>query len=318
MNVEGEIAWLGSASKRRRWLVGVSGGLDSMALLHLLHESRFRDVVVCHLDHGLRGSDSRGDASFVRREAGKMGFEVEVGKVDVRGLMEERKESLETAARAARHEFFAECGKSHRCGRLLLAHHADDQAETVLWNLMRGSHGLRGMQEVREMKMGGRRMEVVRPLLGTRKSVLREWMVEKGFRWREDASNAENDVVRNRIRNEALPLLGEISGRDVAGMLVREAAGGEGLRELVSWAVGKAEAIDPQGRLHAKVLGGLPAALQVAVVSDFLKSNGVGGISTELLESCVAMLDVKNPASVNLPGGGRLRRRGGRIFMETR
>lgn len=288
-----------------------------MALLHLLHEGGFLDVVVCHLDHGLRGADSKGDARFVKRVAGKMGFEVEVGKADVRGLTEARKESLETAARAARHEFFAECGKSHRCGRLLLAHHADDQAETVLWNLMRGSHGLRGMQETREMKMGGRKMEVVRPLLGMRKAGLREWMEEKGFKWREDASNVENDVVRNRIRNEAMPLLGEISRRDVTGMLIRGAKSGEDLRELVMWAVGKADAFDPQGRLHLKVLSELPSSLQAAVLSEFLKSNGVGGISANLLGSCIAMIDVENPASVNLPGGGCLRRRGGRIFMEN-
>lgn len=288
-----------------------------MALLYLLYERGFRDVVVCHLDHGLRGEDSMGDARFVKRVAGKMGFEVEVERADVRGLMQERKESLETAARAARHEFFAKCGKRHRCERLLLAHHADDQAETVLWNLMRGSHGLRGMQEVREMKMGGRTMEVVRPLLGTRKAVLREWMEGNGFKWREDASNSENDVVRNRIRNEAMPLLGEISGRDVTGMLVRGAQSGEELRELVMWAVGKADAVDPQGRLHLKVLRGLPTSLQAAVVSEYLKANGVGGISTNLLEACVAMIDVESSASVNLPGGGRLRRRGGRIFMEN-
>ncbi|MEP4048454.1 MAG: tRNA lysidine(34) synthetase TilS, partial [Luteolibacter sp.] len=278
----------------------------------------FRDVVVCHLDHGLRGKESAGDARFVKRVAGKMGFEVEVGKADVRGLMAERKESLETAARAARHEFFGECGKAHRCGRLLLAHHADDQAETVLWNLMRGSYGLRGMQEVWEMKLGGRKMELVRPLLGVRKAALREWMEVRGFSWREDASNAENDVVRNRIRNEALPLLSEISGRDVAGMLAREAAASEGVRELVAWAVGKADAIDPQGRLHLKVLSELPRSLQLAVISEYLKAGGIGGISADLLASCAGMIDVNHPASVNLPGGGRLRRRGGRIFLETK
>ena len=288
-----------------------------MALLHVLHAGGFRNIVVCHLDHGLRGAESHGDARFVKRVAAKMGYEVKVCRADVRGLMKVRKESLETAARGARHDFFAECGKEHRCGRLLLAHHADDQAETVLWNLMRGSHGLRGMQEMREMKMGGRKMEVMRPLLGVRKVVLRDWMSGKGFKWREDASNAENDVVRNRIRNEGLPLLCEISGRDVAGMLARGAKGGEEMREMVAWAVMKADAVDPQGRLHVKVLWGLPPALQVAVVSEYLKANGVGGISTSLLGSCVEMIDVGSSASVNLPGGGRLRRRSGRIFLDT-
>lgn len=287
-----------------------------MALLHLLHEGGFGKVVVCHLDHGLRGAEGRGDARFVRRVAGGMGFEVEVGRVDVRGMMGVGRESLETAGRRARHEFFAECGRRYGCGRVLLAHHADDQAETVLWNLMRGSYGLRGMEGVRELRMGGRRMEVVRPLLGVRKVRLREWMVERGFRWREDGSNGENDVVRNRIRNEALPLLCEISGRDVAGMLVRGAAGGEEMRALVAWAVGRAEVLDPQGRLHSRVLAGLPVALQAAVLAEYLRGEGVGGISGDLLASGLGLMDLEGAASVNLPGGGRLRRRGGRIFVE--
>ena len=297
-------------------MVGVSGGLDSMALLHLLDEGGFRDVVVCHLDHGLRGAESEGDGKLVKRVAEKMGYEVVVGRVDVRGLMEVRKESLETAARGARHEFFAECGKVHRCGRLLLAHHADDQAETVLWNLMRGSHGLRGMQEVKEIRMGGRKMEVVRPLLGVKKALLREWMSGRDFKWREDASNAENDVVRNRIRNEALPLLCEISGRDVGGMLARGAVDGEAMGEVMAWAVGKAEVLDPQGRLHVKVLRDLPVALRRAAISDYLKAEGVGGISAKLLEAGAGMIDVEGVAVVNLPGGRRLRRRGGRIFID--
>jgi tRNA(Ile)-lysidine synthase len=317
LNIEREISWLNTASRKKRWLVGVSGGLDSMALLHLLKEEGFKDVVVCHLDHGLRGRESAGDARFVKRVAGKMGFKVEVAKADVRKMMGEGGESLETAARRARHEFFGECGKVHRCGRLLLAHHADDQAETVLWNLMRGSHGCRGMRVSREMKLGGREMEVIRPLLGLRKMDLREWMESHGFKWREDASNAECDVVRNRLRNEALPLLDEIAGRDVSGMLVRAAEADQGLREIAAWAAEKADALDPQGRLHLKAFRSLPAALQTEVMACYLRRDGVPEISADLLGRCVAVAGIDGPASVNLPGGGKLRRRAGRIFVEA-
>lgn len=311
------VQWLATASRKKRWLVGVSGGMDSMALLHLLSDSGFQDVVVCHLDHGLRGRESSGDARFVKRVAGKLGFRFELGKVDVRRMMKEGGESLETAARRARHGFFGESGKKHRCRRILLAHHADDQAETVLWNLMRGSHGCRGMQASKEMELGGRKMNVIRPLLGQRKPELREWMETNGYEWREDASNAENDVVRNRLRNEALPLLNEIAGRDVSMMLVRAAEADGGLREIAEWAVGKANALDPQGRLHLKAYRALPAALQTEVMAFFLRDGGVTEISADLLARCVAIAGIDGAPSVNLPGGGRLRRRAGRVFVET-
>ena len=102
----------------------------------------------------------------------------------------------------------------------------------MLWNLMRGSHGCRGMQEVSEMEMGGMRMEVYRPLLGIRKADLRAWMEERKLKWREDASNRVNDVARNRIRNEALPLLAEIAKRDVSPLLARAARSDAALREV--------------------------------------------------------------------------------------
>lgn len=287
-----------------------------MALLHLMKEQNFRDVVVCHLDHGLRGGESARDAQFVKRAAGAMGLKVEVAKADVRKMMAEGGESLETAARRARHVFFAECGRLQRCNRLLLAHHAGDQAETVLWNLMRGSHGCRGMQVSREMKMGGREMEVIRPLLGLRKTDLRDWMVSRGFRWREDASNVECDVVRNRLRNEALPLLDGIAGRDVSAMLVRAADADRGFREIAAWAVEKADALDPQGRLHLRVFRSLPTALQTGVMAVFLKRHGIPDLGVDLLSRCVAATEPDAAASVNLPGGGRIRRRAGRMFVE--
>ncbi len=310
------IPWLENASRRKRWLVGVSGGLDSMALLHILHEEGFRDLVVCHLDHGLRGAASAGDAEFVERIASEMGFRTEIGEVCVRGLMVERKESLETAARVARHGFFGECVRKHHCKRLLLAHHADDQAETVLWNLMRGSHGFRGMSGAKEITVGGRVLEVGRPLLGVRKRELVGWMERKGFGFREDASNAVNDVIRNRIRNEALPLLREISGRDVSEMLVRNASVTGEAGELVSWAIEKADVVDPQGRLHCRAMQAIPPALRKEVIHGFLKNAGIPRISSDLVEKCAELADTAIPASVNLPGGGRFRRRQGRLFIE--
>jgi tRNA(Ile)-lysidine synthase len=205
--------------------------------------------------------------------------------------MEQSRESLETTGRIARHQFFAACAKTNRCKRLFLAHHLDDQAETVLWNLMRGSHGCRGMREQSTIKMGEVRMEVFRPLLGIRKSELQAWMEERKLKWREDASNRINDVVRNRVRNEALPLLTEIAKRDINPLLARAARADDSLREVMDWALAKAHVLDPQGRLHLGALRELPEALRLHAIAEFLRSNGAPGINGLLLESCTAMLD---------------------------
>jgi tRNA(Ile)-lysidine synthase len=310
------LPWIHQASKRKKLMVGVSGGLDSMALLYLLHDAGFKNVVVCHLDHGLRGKESAGDAQFVKRVGKQLGYEVIAVKVNLRDKMKQSGLSLETAGREARHEFFSACGKQQRCRILLLAHHADDQAETILWNLLRGSLGFRGMSEVSELNMDGRAMTVVRPLLGVRKAALKTWMLERKLAWREDATNAVNDVVRNRLRNEAIPLLDEIAKRDVTPNLMRAAEIDAEWRGLLDWSVAAAAATDPQGRLHTGALKELPAVLSRAVIADYLKKKQIENLDWRLLERCLELLDTSKAASVNLPGGGRLRRKAGRIFVE--
>ena len=298
-------------------MVGVSGGLDSTALLYLLKAEGFQKVVVCHLNHGLRGSESSGDAKFVKQLGRRLGYEVLSEKVNLLAQMRLTGESLETAGRTVRHAFFAKCGKEQRCGLLLLAHHADDQAETILWNLVRGSLGCRGMSEIQAIKMAGRSMTVIRPLLGVRKVELAEWMNGQDFNWREDATNGVNDVVRNRLRNEALPLLDTITNRDVTPALLRAAQLDGEWRELLDWSVTAVAATDPQGRLHTGVMKNLPSVLSRAVLADYLKKKQIENVDWRLLERCADLLDVDKPASVNLPGGKRLRRKAGRIFIES-
>ena len=306
------------ADSRRgdRWLVGVSGGADSVALLHLLVEQGFCDLVVCHLDHGLRDADSTGDAEFVRDLSHELAVECEIGRADVKLLMSERGESLETAARNARHAFFAKCAEKFGCRRVLLAHHADDQAETVLWNLLRGSRGLKGMRESQFfMTEAAVELELVRPLLAVRRSKLIEWLVSRKKSWREDASNQEPEVTRNRLRHEVLPVLDRISGRSTAEMINRALEGTPDMEEIEAWAVEKAGALDPQGRLHVPVLRNLPVGLQRAVVADYLKNANVGGIDRDLISRILAMLDLDAPPAVNLPGGSSVRRQASRLFI---
>jgi tRNA(Ile)-lysidine synthase len=280
-----------------------------------LLENGFHNLVVCHLDHRLRGRASTADALFVKRLAAKLGLPCEIGRADVRKRMKESGESMETAARNARHVFFADCARKHRCRKILLAHHADDQAETVLWNLLRGSHGLKGMRGEQEITVDGVRLSLVRPLLGVRRSELVAWLEARSLRWREDASNSEPVAVRNRLRNEALPLLAEISGRDPVAALVRGAEDSAERENLENEILQAAKLLDPQGRIHLPALRKLPPALQRAALRRFLKDHAIQGADRALLERAMALLDVSNPAAINLPGGRRLRRGAARIWI---
>lgn len=317
VTLAGKIPWLASASRKRRWLIGVSGGADSVALLHLLVAEGFRNLVVCHLDHCLRGRASTEDAKFVGRLAGKLGLAYETARANVKERMKQRGESMETAARNARLNFFGACVGKYRCNRILLAHHADDQAETVLWNLLRGSHGLKGMSSEKKLVSEfGVEMEFSRPLLELRHAELVAWLVSQGHRWREDSTNAAPLAVRNRLRNEALPLLAEISGRDATLAFVRGAADTEEMESLVSWALEQSEVRDPQGRLHLGTVRKLPLVLQRIVLRKFLIDHQIPSPDRALIESAMSLLDVKNPAAINLPGGARLRRREARLWID--
>src|SRR3569623_439217 len=207
----------------KRCLIGVSGGRDSVALLHVLHGLGYRKLVVCHMNHGLRGRASGQDALFVRRLAKRLGLAFESMKADVAALARECGESLETTGRAVRLEFFAAMARKHRCPRVFLAHHADDQAETVLMRVLRGtgSGGLAGMAEETPVRMGRTRRTLLRPLLNVRRRQIDEFVNTGRIKFREDATNAETVATRNRLRHALLPLISAALAKDVAPMLTR-------------------------------------------------------------------------------------------------
>lgn len=303
-------------SPRRKYLVGVSGGMDSVALLRALWEAGYRHLIVCHIDHQLRGKDSRDDAAWVEKLCHQFGLVFCLGSFDVASEAEKRQSSIETTARELRYEFFGQVAGQHRCARLLLAHHGDDQAETVLWRSMRGAHGSKGMRMVQSMTCAGRELQVLRPLLHRRKSELREYLQALGQDWREDASNAEPFTIRNRLRHELLPLMNQIAARDVTPCLMRQASAWQDMEEVQQWALQQAHALDPQGRLHAPTLRALPLAMQMLVFHDYLQRQQIREISRALLENCVGLLDPAAPSVINLPGGKFLRRRQARLWVE--
>ena len=274
-------------------------------------------MLVCHLDHRLRGKDSSGDARFVETLAKKLGLTCEIGRCDIRRRMRETGESMETAARHARHAFFADCATKHRCRKVLLAHHADDQAETVLWNLLRGSHGLKGMRKVQKIVLPDRRtLELHRPLLALRHAELVAWLQERGHPWREDASNSEPIAVRNRLRNEVFPLMNEISGRDAVAAFVRAAADFSEIEGVIHEQLDGINLLDPQGRLHLPTLKKLGPTLQRAALRKFLHVAGIVQLDRRMIDQALAMLEPGGSAAVNLPSGKRLRRKEGRMWIE--
>jgi tRNA(Ile)-lysidine synthase len=311
------IPWLDETPKVLRLLVGVSGGADSVSLLHLLKEAGFRDLVVCHLNHGLRGEESDGDEAFVANLAAELGYPSEIARAEVAALAAKAGKSVETTARESRHAFFADCAEKYGCRRVLLAHHADDQAETALWNLLRGSHGLKGMRSPHIITVGDVQLELIRPLLSLRREELRGYLQRRHLPWREDSTNSEAFAIRNRIRNEAVPLLSEITGRDIVPSLVNAIDSNRDHDAILSWALDQAHVLDPQGRLHVPALRALPSALQRAAIFRYLRIHHIPDLDRDLTNRAVDLLDPQGPtATINLPGGKQLRRREGRMLIE--
>jgi tRNA(Ile)-lysidine synthase len=188
-----------------RVLVAVSGGPDSVALLHLLmqlHPVMGLELGVAHYDHGLRGEDSRRDAEFVADLAQRLGLPCHLGRGQVKEAALRDKVSIQMAARKLRRQFFQETRNDHFYTKLALGHTADDQVELFWLRLLRGA-GLEGLKGMEPATPEG----LVRPLLAVGKAVLLAWLEQKNLAYRVDASNLSRAYLRNRVRLDLLPHL---------------------------------------------------------------------------------------------------------------
>ena len=208
------------ASAGDRLGVAVSGGADSVALVRLLHglqdELGIR-LAVLHFQHGLRGAESTGDERFVAELAARLGLEFFRDEEDVSASAESLGINLEEAGRRLRTAFFERLASEGCVTRVATAHTADDQAETLLAHLLRGSGlaGLAGIYPVAGV--------VVRPLLEVRREELREWLGSIGQPWREDSTNVDTTRLRARLRLKLLPLLESEFQGQIVGRLCRVA-----------------------------------------------------------------------------------------------
>ena len=191
-------------------LVAVSGGVDSISLLHWLHARGIR-VAAGHLHHGLRGEAADGDEAFVRDFCVARGIPFYVKHVDVGALAERECISSEEAGRRARYEFLERTAKEIGAARVATAHHADDNAETLLFQLIRGARsGLGGIAPTRDI--------YIRPFLGVPRAEIEAYAAANGLGHRLDAMNLDDAFARNYIRHEIMPRLATLNSAAAAHM----------------------------------------------------------------------------------------------------
>lgn len=328
----------------QRVLVAVSGGRDSVVLLDVLVRLRaelgLAALGVAHVDHGLR-PDSAADAAWVRDLAAGYDLPFFLRRVRVRT----GGESPEAAARAARYHALWEMGRDFDADRIALAHHADDQAETVLLRLLAGAGpaGLAGMRP--------RRGRFIRPLLGVERAALAAYAAERGLRWREDPTNRDLSIPRNRVRHELLPLLegaynpavrrilcrvasimaaeAELLARRTRRQLARLAVveGDRGglplaafrrlpvadqrrlLQALYRRLSGRDLPFEAVERLRALAAAAAPAGASPGDLASSEEHGGAGEVGAARVGAGMA-------AALDLPGGWRVRREGDHLWVE--
>jgi tRNA(Ile)-lysidine synthase len=298
-----------------RYLIGVSGGRDSVALLHWLINLGYNKLIVCHLNHQLRGRSSDADARFVKKLTVEYHLDLELAAADVRALAQKKKMSVETAAREARYSFFARAAKRRRCHKIFLAHHADDLVETFLLNLIRGAGltGLGGMRDVSSRQIHGVDLTILRPLLSIWRSDIDRYVRGCHLRFREDATNKNLAPTRNRIRNRIIPYLEKMLGRNIRHNVWRTAIiAAEEEKWLDNQVLDSTNA-----DLSVPKLRALPVALQRRSILKWLRAQNISDVGFDVIERVRSLADCESrTAKMNLPRNRHARRRGGKIFIE--
>jgi len=288
-----------------RVLCAVSGGADSVCLLHLL-KTEGAEVYAAHYDHQLRGEESRRDAAFVRGLCADWAVPLLEGSGDVTAWAEEKRLSLETAARELRYAFLEDCADRIGADFIATAHTASDNAETLLLHLCRGS-GARGLGGIPRQ-----RDRILRPILHVTRAEVEAYLREHDLPHVEDSSNALDAAARNRIRHHAIPAMKSVnpSFEDAALRTARLLRADEAY--LSSRAREELERIRTGDALSIPALLALPEALQLRVLQQ------MAGPGAELvhLDALLALCSSANAsAELSLPGGKKARREYERLIF---
>jgi len=310
-----------------RVAVAVSGGSDSVALAWLIHEmaaaGRVALAGLVHLNHGLRGRESDEDETFCCALATRIGCAIDVGHIDAAAIARARSQSVETASRGARYEFFEAACRRLGATVVVTGHTLDDQAETVLLRLLRGA-GSRGLAGVRP-----RRGSFVRPVLDVRRIELRRYLAAMGETFRDDSSNQDLSIARNRIRHELMPVISRLApagaralarvaslARDDEEFLQERAI--EAGRSLVL-SRRDASGKSPGVRIDCAAFAALPAALSRRVARDLLLGLRPGAaLTARHIEAVRALAAADKPKGhLDLPGL-EAERRGAELTISPR
>lgn len=324
---------LNAPTKEARVVVAVSGGADSTALLLALDELTKTKrlalkLTVAHLNHGLRGEAGRADALWVAALARQLDCELKQGSAQVKQRARETSDNLEQAARRARYEFLGTAARECGAQIVLTAHTIDDQAETLLLRLLRGSgmDGLGGMQPVRALEAGSEVL-LIRPLLSwASRAATEEYCRERNVEFRIDAMNEDESFARVRVRKALLPLLRTFNGRASEALartaqLLREdaAALNVAAAELLAAASEKATNDGPPPLLRVQVLRAAPPALRRRALRQWLAA-GRGHLRRLEMVHLVAvegLLDgERGGRTIELPGGTTVSRKRGRLEQQ--
>jgi tRNA(Ile)-lysidine synthase len=325
-----------------RYLIGVSGGRDSVALLHWLISLGYERLIVCHLNHQLRARSSDADARFVNtlierynhnavskalrpasprtdkrtaRRTSDGRFEFELGSANIRALANRKKMSTEAAAREARYVFFAKVARRKKCRTIFVAHHADDLVETFLINLFRGAGnaGLAGIREISTRRIDGADLTILRPFLSVWRKEIDDYVSEHRLRFREDATNKNLTPLRNRIRHRIIPYLEKTLGRNIRQNIWRTATIAADEEKWIESELNDSTPAD----FSVLKLRALPVALQRRAVLKWLRSQNVSDIGFDAIERVRSLADHETRiAKVNLSQNRHARRRAGKIFLE--
>ena len=190
--------------KEKKLLLAISGGIDSMVLLHLLHKLKF-DIIVAHCNFSLRDTESDADEDFVKSTCESLNIPYYIQKFDTKQFASDYKLSIQLAARKLRYDWFSELLTDKKIDYVLTAHHLDDEIETFLINLTRGT-GLEGLTGI-----PAKNEKTIRPLLKFSREQIENFAKENNIKWREDSSNASNKYLRNKLRHDVVPILKELN-----------------------------------------------------------------------------------------------------------
>jgi tRNA(Ile)-lysidine synthase len=312
-HVLGRIRRQGLLSGTRAAVVGLSGGPDSVCLFDLLARMVERgDLVVslhvAHLHHGLRGAEADADEAFARDLAASRRVPITTERRDVRAARDEAGGSLEEAARRERYAFLEAAAATVGAGAVAVGHNADDQVETVLHRVVRGTglRGLRGMAARRPIRRGSA-VRLVRPLLGTRRAEILGYLRRRGLSFREDSSNRETAFLRNRVRAELLPLLEAEYNPAVREAILRlSSAAGDAWELLCERAEAEAEGCVAGASLDMERFHRAPAAVKPLLVDRALAATAPDAPQLDAVhyEAVIELARVGQPGSrIELPGG---------------